>query len=161
MASTNLVSSLSGFVSSKRKLHLPPFSSAIPKSRQKAFACPMCRHPLGSGGKRVCTADGGSPSAMSCAIIWRIKCIGLSWLILCLKVCRSVFASIFFCQRAPENRRDMLKLCGLGRTVGDFIQNLFHRDFLRQLPRARLEFLCETNIVFGSVFYLLARKFCK
>src|SRR5712692_11653086 len=53
--STYSVSSFDGFVSSKRKLVLPPNSSASPKSRQIALACPMCRYPLGSGGKRVCT----------------------------------------------------------------------------------------------------------
>src|SRR5216684_6367348 len=53
--STYSVSSFDGFVSSKRKLVLPPNSSARPKSRQMALACPMCRYPLGSGGKRVQT----------------------------------------------------------------------------------------------------------
>ena len=53
--STYSVSSFDGFVSSKRKLVLPPNSSASPKSRQIALACPMCRYPFGSGGKRVCT----------------------------------------------------------------------------------------------------------
>src|SRR2546427_9248018 len=53
--STYSVSSFDGFVSSKRRLVLPPNSSASPKSRQIALACPMCRYPLGSGGKRVCT----------------------------------------------------------------------------------------------------------
>src|SRR5207245_5086718 len=53
--STYSVSSFDGFVSSKRRLVLPPNSSASPKSRQIALACPMCRYPFGSGGKRVCT----------------------------------------------------------------------------------------------------------
>src|SRR5436305_3303668 len=53
--STYSVSSFSGLVSSKRRLVPPPNSSARPKSRQIALACPMCRYPLGSGGKRVHT----------------------------------------------------------------------------------------------------------
>ena len=53
--STYSVSSFSGLVSSKRRLVCPPNSSARPKSRQIALAWPMCRYPLGSGGKRVCT----------------------------------------------------------------------------------------------------------
>src|SRR5436309_228506 len=53
--STYSVSSFSGLVSSKRRFVCPPNSSASPKSRQIALACPMCRYPLGSGGKRVCT----------------------------------------------------------------------------------------------------------
>src|SRR5579859_7143413 len=55
MESTYSVSSFSGLVSSKRRLVCPPNSSASPKSRQIALACPMWRYPLGSGGKRVCT----------------------------------------------------------------------------------------------------------
>src|SRR5437016_5578078 len=53
--STYSVSSFSGLVSSKRRLVWPPNSLARPKSRQIALAWPMCRYPLGSGGKRVCT----------------------------------------------------------------------------------------------------------
>src|SRR5260370_32716321 len=53
--STYSVSSLLGFVSSNRKLHLPPNSRAKPKFRLMDLACPMCRYPFGSGGKRVCT----------------------------------------------------------------------------------------------------------
>src|ERR1700693_3575597 len=55
MESTYSVSSFSGLVSSKRRLVCPPNSAARPKSRQIALACPMCKYPLGSGGKRVCT----------------------------------------------------------------------------------------------------------
>src|SRR5581483_1065094 len=55
MESTYSVSSFSGLVSSKRRLVCPPNSSARPKSRQIAFACPMCRYPFGSGGNLVCT----------------------------------------------------------------------------------------------------------
>ena len=47
--------SLVGFVSSKRRLHRPPNSWAMPKFRQMDFAWPICKCPLGSGGKRVCT----------------------------------------------------------------------------------------------------------
>src|SRR5579864_2137522 len=53
--STYSVSSLLGFVSSNRKLHLPPNSRASPKFRWIDLACPMCRYPFGSGGNRVCT----------------------------------------------------------------------------------------------------------
>src|SRR5579864_6550320 len=53
--STYSTSSFSGLVSSKRRLVWPPNSSAYPKSIQMALAWPMCRYPLGSGGKRVCT----------------------------------------------------------------------------------------------------------
>src|ERR1700680_2277924 len=53
--STYSVSSLLGFVSSKRKLHLPPNSRARPKLRLMDLACPMCRYPFGSGGNRICT----------------------------------------------------------------------------------------------------------
>src|SRR5579872_4289353 len=55
MESTYSTSSFSGLVSSKRRLVCPPNSSAYPKSMQIALACPMCRYPLGLGGKRVCT----------------------------------------------------------------------------------------------------------
>src|SRR5664279_672874 len=53
--STYSCSSFSGLVSSKRRLVLPPNSAASPKLRQMDLAWPMCRYPLGSGGKRVCT----------------------------------------------------------------------------------------------------------
>src|ERR1700757_4529852 len=53
--STYSTSSFSGLVSSKRRFVCPPNSSASPKSMQIAFAWPICRYPLGSGGKRVCT----------------------------------------------------------------------------------------------------------
>src|ERR1035438_7720843 len=55
MESTYSCSSFSGLVSSKRRLVLPPNSAARPKLRQMDLAWPMCRYPLGSGGKRVCT----------------------------------------------------------------------------------------------------------
>jgi len=41
--STYSVSSLEGFVSSKRRLHFPPNSFAKPKFMQMDFAWPMCR----------------------------------------------------------------------------------------------------------------------
>src|SRR5271166_5339313 len=53
--STYSVSSLEGFVSSKRRLHFPPNSLANPKFMLMDFAWPMWRYPFGSGGKRVCT----------------------------------------------------------------------------------------------------------
>src|SRR5437868_2027788 len=73
MASTYSVSSLDGLVSSKRRLHLPPNSAASPKSRQMAFAWPMCRYPFGSGGKRVCTRPPCLPALMSWIMMSRIK----------------------------------------------------------------------------------------
>ena len=53
MASTYLMSSVNGLVSSKRRLQRPPNSVAMPKFRQIDFTCPMCGKPFGSGGKRV------------------------------------------------------------------------------------------------------------
>src|SRR5215831_21391970 len=47
--------SFAGFVSSNRRLHDPLYSAATPKFRQIDLACPMCKYPFGSGGKRVCT----------------------------------------------------------------------------------------------------------
>src|SRR5262245_45121517 len=73
MDSTYSVSSLDGLVSSKRRLHLPPNSAAIPKSRQIALAWPMCRYPFGSGGKRVCTRPPCLPVLMSSMMMSRIK----------------------------------------------------------------------------------------
>src|SRR5580704_4773629 len=55
MESTYSVSSFDGLVSSNRRLHLPPNSSASPKFKLIDLAWPMCRYPFGSGGKRVCT----------------------------------------------------------------------------------------------------------
>ena len=51
--STNSTSSLVGLVSSKRRLHLPPYCLAMPKLMQMLLACPICRYPFGSGGNRV------------------------------------------------------------------------------------------------------------
>ena len=39
----NSMSSVSGLVSSKRRLQTPPNSAAMPKSTQIALAWPMCR----------------------------------------------------------------------------------------------------------------------
>src|SRR5690606_5446122 len=60
-------------VSSKRRLQRPPFSLATPKFRQIDLAWPICRKPLGSGGKRVCTRPSCLPLCKSCSIIWRMK----------------------------------------------------------------------------------------
>ena len=43
MESTYSISSFAGLVSSMRMLQIPPNSRAIPKFRQIALACPMCR----------------------------------------------------------------------------------------------------------------------
>ena len=43
MLSTYSMSSLAGFVSSMRRLHLPPNSRAMPKFRQMLLAWPMWR----------------------------------------------------------------------------------------------------------------------
>ena len=67
----------SGFVSSNRRLHVPPNSSATPKFRQIDFAWPMCRYPLGSGGKRVCTRPPCLPVFRSSATMVRMKSSGL------------------------------------------------------------------------------------
>src|ERR1700759_3940577 len=53
MDSTYSTSSLVGLVSSMRRLQTPPNSRAMPKFRQMLLACPMCKYPFGSGGKRV------------------------------------------------------------------------------------------------------------
>ncbi len=53
--STKLVSSVSGLVSSSRRMQMPPKSAATPKSTTIALACPMWRYPLGSGGNLVWT----------------------------------------------------------------------------------------------------------
>src|SRR2546430_3360221 len=74
--STYSVSSFCGFVSSKRRLVCPPNSSARPKSRQIALACPMCRYPFGSGGKRV-TTDGKRRASRSSMTASRMKLEGV------------------------------------------------------------------------------------
>src|ERR1022692_3981736 len=71
--STYSCSSLLGLVSSKRRLHLPPYFSAVPKFRQIDLAWPMCRYPLGSGGKRVCTCPANLPVRLSSSMIWWMK----------------------------------------------------------------------------------------
>src|SRR5580692_12911478 len=73
MESTYSVSSFSGLVSSKRRLVCPPNSLARPKSRQIALACPMCKYPFGSGGKRVCTRPSYLLVLRSSRIMSRIK----------------------------------------------------------------------------------------
>src|SRR5881398_1445639 len=72
-------SSLTGLVSSNRKLHWPPNSRAMPKFRQIDFAWPMCRYPLGSGGKRVTMCE-CLPSRRSAATISRMKSNRSGWL---------------------------------------------------------------------------------
>jgi hypothetical protein len=54
-------------------LHVPPKSLATPKFRQIDFACPMCRYPFGSGGKRVATRPACLPDALSATTISRMK----------------------------------------------------------------------------------------
>src|SRR5438093_11720950 len=76
MASTYSTSSFVGFVSSKRRLQVPPRSSATPKFRQIDFAWPMCRYPLGSGGNRVATRPSCFPATMSSSTIARMKSTG-------------------------------------------------------------------------------------
>src|ERR1035441_7622636 len=73
MESTYSVSSLQGLVSSKRRLVLPPNSSASPKFRQMDLAWPRCRYPLGSGGNRVCTRPPNLLVFRSSRTISRIK----------------------------------------------------------------------------------------
>src|SRR5215211_5167281 len=73
MASTYLMSSVNGFVSSKRRLHRPPNSRAMPKLRQTDFTCPRWGKPLGSGGKRVATGRSKRSVATSSATISLMK----------------------------------------------------------------------------------------
>src|SRR5690606_15681946 len=89
MASTYSVPSLDGLVSSKRRLHRPPLSMARPKSTQMARAWPMCRYPLGSGGKRVCTRPPWRPASRSASMI--------SW----MKVLRSGSSSVTTTSSSP------------------------------------------------------------
>src|ERR1019366_281321 len=78
MESTYSCSSFSGLVSSKRRLVLPPNSAARPKLRQMDLAWPMCRYPLGSGGKRVCTRPANLLVFRSSRMISRMKFEGRS-----------------------------------------------------------------------------------
>src|SRR5271170_7922833 len=73
MESTYSCSSFSGFVSSNRRLVLPPNSSANPKLKQMDLACPICRYPFGSGGKRVCTSPSYFLVSRSRSTVSRIK----------------------------------------------------------------------------------------
>src|SRR5215204_4915263 len=73
MASTYLMSSVNGFVSSKRRLHRPPNSRAMPKLRQTDFTCPRWGKPLGSGGKRVATGRSNRLVATSSATMSLMK----------------------------------------------------------------------------------------
>eukprot|EP00001_Collodictyon_triciliatum_P170494 30231_3 len=57
--STNSSFSLEGFVSSKRRMSFPLKWRA--SFRKAAFACPMWRKPLGSGGNRVTTLPSVAP----------------------------------------------------------------------------------------------------
>src|SRR5690349_17316234 len=72
-------SSLTGLVSSNRRLQWPPNSRAMPKFKQIDFAWPMCRYPLGSGGKRVTMCE-CLPSRRSVATISRMKSNRSGWL---------------------------------------------------------------------------------
>src|SRR5262249_28136059 len=58
---------------SKRRLQIPPYSSATPKFRQIDLAWPMCRYPFGSGGNRVATRPWCFPDATSSATMERMK----------------------------------------------------------------------------------------
>jgi hypothetical protein len=57
--------SLLGFVSSKRMIMRPWYMSAKYLLSSAALVCPMCRYPLGSGGKRVTTWPSTAPSRPS------------------------------------------------------------------------------------------------
>lgn len=54
MDSSNSFFSPAGFVSSKRRLHTPPWYLANPKLMAIALLCPMCNNPFGSGGTAWC-----------------------------------------------------------------------------------------------------------
>src|SRR5215471_8806535 len=73
IASTYLMSSVNGFVSSNRRLQRPLNSLAIPKLRQIALTCPMCGKPFGSGGNRVRICRPNRLDAASSATISRMK----------------------------------------------------------------------------------------
>ena len=73
MALTYSTLSFAGLVSSKRKLtgalnFLPKL-----KLRAIAFTWPMCKYPLGSGGKRKRNFSAGKPASRSAWIICSIK----------------------------------------------------------------------------------------
>jgi hypothetical protein len=78
MASTYSWLSLAGLVSSKRRWQRPPNSVAMPKSIAIALAWPMCRKPLGSGGKRVITWPPKRPVRLCSRMISRMKLLGFS-----------------------------------------------------------------------------------
>mmetsp|Transcript_38318 Transcript_38318/g.109472 ORF Transcript_38318/g.109472 Transcript_38318/m.109472 type:complete len:276 (-) Transcript_38318:120-947(-) len=69
-----LCSSLVGLVSSNRRWQRPPKAWGSPKLRQMLLAWPMCRKPLGSGGKRVTTSL-CTPFSMSAATICLMKLV--------------------------------------------------------------------------------------
>src|SRR5438477_6587918 len=73
MESTYSVSSFDGFVSSNRRLHFPPNSSASPKFKWMDLAWPIWRYPFGSGGKRVWTRPPYLLVFKSSRMISRIK----------------------------------------------------------------------------------------
>src|SRR5262245_47261829 len=73
IASTYLMSSVEGFVSSNRRLQRPPNSCAMPKFTLIALTWPMCGKPLGSGGKRVAIGRPKRLLATSSATISRMK----------------------------------------------------------------------------------------
>src|SRR5690554_4436461 len=73
MDSVYSTSSLVGLVSSNRRWHRPLFSAARPKFKQMDLACPICKYPLGSGGKRVITRPSFLFVRRSSAMILLIK----------------------------------------------------------------------------------------
>src|SRR3954453_3285613 len=72
-------SSLTGLVSSNRRLQWPSNSRAMPKFKHIDFAWPMCRYPLGSGGKRVTMCE-CLPPRRSAGTISRMKSNRSGWL---------------------------------------------------------------------------------
>jgi RNase P subunit RPR2 len=64
-------------VSSNLKLTGALYFSAKPKLIPRALVCPICKKPLGSGGKRNLRADEGRPEERSVSTICSIKFCGL------------------------------------------------------------------------------------
>ena len=66
--------SFAGLVSSNLKLTGALNFSPKLKLIAIAFTCPMCKYPLGSGGKRNRNLSAGKPASKSALIICSIKC---------------------------------------------------------------------------------------
>ena len=101
------VSSFWGLVSSKRRLHSPPYFFARPKSMAMALAWPMCRYPLGSGGNRVCSRPPFLPAARSSITFCSTKLTdffsSLSFILF-----SSILCAFFYIQTAKLQRKKQI-----------------------------------------------------